>query len=90
MPERLTGYPASPGAVTGPAARLGEPPTLPATKPPVPDPDAELTRARNALSAGVDAARQSKWLATIVRDIPIDIEPRFTTAEELLRAEAAK
>ncbi len=32
------------------------------------------TRARNALAAGVDAARQSKWLATIVRDIPIEID----------------
>ena len=32
------------------------------------------TRARNALTAGVDAARQSKWLATIVRDLPIEID----------------
>ncbi|TDP91047.1 phosphoenolpyruvate--protein phosphotransferase [Labedaea rhizosphaerae] len=50
MPERLTGYPASPGAVTGPAARLGEPPSLPDTKPAVTDPAAELARARDALA----------------------------------------
>ncbi|MFT4040739.1 MAG: DNA polymerase I, partial [Thermomicrobiales bacterium] len=31
-------------------------------------------RARNALTAGVDAARQSKRLATIVRDLPIEID----------------
>ena len=32
------------------------------------------TRARNALISGVDSARQSKWLATIVRDLPIEID----------------
>ncbi|MFN8664366.1 MAG: DNA polymerase I [Thermomicrobiales bacterium] len=32
------------------------------------------TRARNSLIAGVDSARQSKWLATIVRDLPIEID----------------
>src|SRR5690606_680107 len=32
------------------------------------------TRARNALAAGVEEARRSKWLATIVRDLPIQID----------------
>jgi DNA polymerase-1 len=31
-------------------------------------------RARNALTAGVDEARRSKFLTTIVRDLPIDID----------------
>ena len=57
MPERLTGYPASPGAVAGPAARLGEPPTLPDAKPEVTDTGAELARARAALAAVGDELR---------------------------------
>lgn len=54
MPDRLTGYPASPGAVTGPAARLGPPPVLPDARPAVTDPEAELARARDALTTVAD------------------------------------
>ena len=54
MTDMLTGFPASPGAATGPAARLGPPPRLPDTEPENTDPDTELARARAALTEVAD------------------------------------
>jgi phosphotransferase system enzyme I (PtsI) len=76
MAERLTGYPASPGAAAGPAARLGEPPSLPAEVPVVADPAAqaeELTKARAALAEVAEQLRRR------AKDRPREVADVLTT-----------
>ena len=58
--SRLHGLGVSPGSATGPVARLGTPPTLPAVEPTVVDAVAEAARAANALDAvGADLERRA-------------------------------
>ncbi|GLY98053.1 putative PEP-binding protein [Actinoplanes sp. NBRC 103695] len=76
MTELLRGLGASPGAATGPAYRLADPPRLPAPRP-VTDPDAEVDRA----FAAIDAVRRDISARAEAADEP--------TTTEILRAQAA-
>jgi len=76
MPERLTGYPASPGAAAGPAARLGEPPSLPAEVPVVVEAAAQAEELAKARAALAEVAEQLRRRA---KDKPREVADVLTT-----------
>ncbi len=53
--------------------------------------DAELTKSvRNKLDVGIDAAKQSKWLATIVTNAPIEVDMAYYLPQKVQTQEVRK